>query len=236
MKIYPVLDIQKGIVVHALRGERNRYQPLRSQLVDSAEPLTVARALRSRFDSADLYLADLDALAGAPPAADIWTPLLADGFRLILDAGVRSLEQADSLARLGVESVVIALETLPSPDVMGEIVVALGSDRTVFSLDLKAGKPLGDLTPWKTDDPQAIGSAAYDLGVRRMIVLDLAQVGSARGPAQLGLIGHLKDQFPDLQIITGGGVRNAEDLAAFDQAGVSGVLVATALHDGSLEL
>jgi phosphoribosylformimino-5-aminoimidazole carboxamide ribotide isomerase len=41
-------------------------------------------------------------------------------------------------------------------------------------------------------------------------------------------------RHPEVELITGGGVRDADDLAALRQSGVAGVLVASALHDGRL--
>ena len=44
MRIYPVMDIKGGVVVHARGGERVRYAPISSRIAPSAEPLAVARA------------------------------------------------------------------------------------------------------------------------------------------------------------------------------------------------
>jgi phosphoribosylformimino-5-aminoimidazole carboxamide ribotide isomerase len=38
--------------------------------------------------------------------------------------------------------------------------------------------------------------------------------------------------FPDLELLAGGGVRNANDLRTLQRAGAAGALVATALHGG----
>ena len=66
MKIVPVIDLKGGVVVHARRGRRDEYAPLRSPLVDGCEPVAVARALCAICRTTTLYVADLDALAGAP--------------------------------------------------------------------------------------------------------------------------------------------------------------------------
>ena len=71
MRIVPVLDLKGGVVVHALRGNRADYVPLRSPLVDGSEPVAVARALCAYTGSDSVYVADLDAIAGAP--ADVET-------------------------------------------------------------------------------------------------------------------------------------------------------------------
>jgi phosphoribosylformimino-5-aminoimidazole carboxamide ribotide isomerase len=63
--------------------------------------------------------------------------------------------------------------------------------------------------------------------------MELARVGSEAGP-ELALIARLRAQRPDVAVIAAGGVRDAVDLAALDEAGVPAVLVASALHDGRL--
>ena len=62
MRIVPVLDLKGGIVVHARRGQRDAYAPLRSPLVEGCEPVAVARALCAVCRTSTLYVADLDAL------------------------------------------------------------------------------------------------------------------------------------------------------------------------------
>jgi phosphoribosylformimino-5-aminoimidazole carboxamide ribotide isomerase len=44
----------------------------------------------------------------------------------------------------------------------------------------------------------------------------------------------IRRQYPDLDLITGGGVRSREDLQRFSLLGVNSVLVASLLHDGNL--
>ena len=70
--------------------------------------------------------------------------------------------------------------------------------------------------------------------MRELIVLDLASVGVASGPTTLGICESLTDFAPKLKLITGGGVRSVNDLMTLRHAGIEGVLVASALHDGSI--
>ena len=64
--------------------------------------------------------------------------------------------------------------------------------------------------------------------------LDLARVGVAEGIATGALCRTLLQRFPNLRLITGGGVRSVDDLRAAEALGVEAVLVASALHDGRL--
>jgi phosphoribosylformimino-5-aminoimidazole carboxamide ribotide isomerase len=43
MRIIPVVDLQNGVVVRAVKGERERYLPLESALCRSSDPVRVAR-------------------------------------------------------------------------------------------------------------------------------------------------------------------------------------------------
>jgi phosphoribosylformimino-5-aminoimidazole carboxamide ribotide isomerase len=105
----------------------------------------------------------------------------------------------------------------------------VSAERIVFSLDLKGGVPLGSLE-WGSD-PDRIASLAIECGVRRLIVLDLAGVGAEAGVPTIPLCQRLRTAHgPEIEIITGGGVRHAADLLALEQACVDGVLVASVLH------
>ena len=66
-----------------------------------------------------------------------------------------------------------------------------------------------------------------------MIVLDLAAVGTGQGTPTLELCGALKQKYPQLEIITGGGVNSAEDLARLEWC-CDAALIASAIHDGRL--
>ena len=72
MQIVPVLDILGGEVVRAIGGRRSEYRPLVSKQTNSTDPVEVASAFRTRYGFSEIYVADLDAIAGAEPAASIY--------------------------------------------------------------------------------------------------------------------------------------------------------------------
>jgi phosphoribosylformimino-5-aminoimidazole carboxamide ribotide isomerase len=233
MHILPVLDVMNGQVVRGVAGRRREYRPIVSQIATSARPLDVARAFRARFDLDELYLADLDAIAGADPAQALYADLRRDGFRLWIDAGMRTIEQVRLLAEAGVERIIVGLETIAGPEVLAQACADFG-ERIVFSLDLKEGAPLGATDAWETSDPYGIAGTAFALGVRRLIVLDLTRVGIAGGTGTEDLCGRLTKAYLDCEVIAGGGVRGADDLRRLSACNVKTVLAASALHDGLL--
>jgi len=237
MPILPVLDLMNGQIVRGIAGRRDEYRPIVSKWCNSADPITVALALREQFGFREFYLADLDAIQRGRLAVDIYRQLQDADCRLWIDAGIRSAddEALDMLLGANVAGVIVGLESLKSPIDLQAIVARAGAGHIVFSLDLKAGQPLGDVSAWLRPEPWFIAEhAIVNLGVRRLIVLDLARVGVGDGVGTEELCARLKQTFPDVHLTAGGGVRGIEDVKRLDSIGVDYVLVASALHDGRI--
>jgi HisA/HisF family protein len=232
MRILPVLDLLGGQVVRGIAGRRQDYRPVVSRLTRSSHPLDVARAFRKHFGLTELYVADLDAIAGQEPAWSLFSALRAEGFHLWIDAGVREAARGRLLAEQGA-GVVAGLETLAGPAVLAELVRDLGG-RLVFSLDLCGGVPLGKTDAWQGADAWSLAEQAVALGVGRLLVLDLSRVGSNTGTGTDVFCGRLAAAHPEVEVWAGGGVRGLADLRRLQACGVRAVLVATALHDGGL--
>jgi phosphoribosylformimino-5-aminoimidazole carboxamide ribotide isomerase len=233
LRIVPVLDLLSGVVVRGLAGRRSEYRPLVSRLTASCRPEDVAAALHAHFGFAELYLADLDAIAGGDVAQSIVAALHDHGYRLWLDAGVVDEAHARIVAHLNVERMVVGLETVASPEVVKCIVGDFG-ELVVFSLDMKAGALLGHTERWRSTDAFEVAAQAIERGVRRVLVLDLARVGVGEGTGTEELCSRLAAAFPHVELSAGGGVRGADDLHRLRHSGVQNVLVASALHDGRL--
>ena len=192
----------------------------------------MARALRRELGIASFYVADLDAIAGAPPRERVLGALLDDGFRLLVDAGCRGGPDAERLAALGPLDVVAAVETLPGSGALGEVLAAVGPSRVFFGLDLRGGAVLEGNHSWPGRPLDAAG-CARELGARRMLVIDLGLVGSRAGPP-VGVVEEIVSTLPGVEIIAGGGVRLVEDLARLRATGAAGAVVATALWEGAV--
>jgi HisA/HisF family protein len=235
MRIVPVLDLKGGIVVHARRGQRDAYAPLRSPLVAGCEPVAVARALCALCRTSTLYVADLDALAGKPVDVETLTELAAVAEPWV-DAGATTAERAASLARAGVARNIVGTESLGPAD--GDPDAASGSaatPRRMLSIDLRDGVLISPRPELAGREPGSAAPLAAELGVRELLVIDLARVGSGSGPP-LHAVEQLADVLPGLKIYAGGGVRDDADLDALESAGATGALVATALHEGRITL
>ena len=234
MKVIPVIDILNGIVVHAVRGKRREYQPLQSSLCNSVQPLEVSKAFKA-LGFSDLYIADLDAIAGSSVNFQVFMRIAKEtGHKLIVDAGVSDLETIGKLLDCGISKVIIGTETLQSKSFVDEAVRLFGSERVIISLDLMGEKVLVRPGFDGSKNPMRLLREFKEMGVSRVIVLDLARVGSDEGVNNDFLKKVLKASAMD--VCVGGGVRDLEDLVKLKDLGVSGVLVATALHSGKISI
>jgi phosphoribosylformimino-5-aminoimidazole carboxamide ribotide isomerase len=233
LRLIPVIDLQGGLAVRGVGGRRDEYRPVVSWLTSKSQPSQLAQALVQNYRPREIYLADLDAIAGEAPAWPLYSEIQGTGVELWVDAGIRDIQRARELADAGIAGIVCGLETLPGPELLGEAIAAFGPQRVIFSLDLKNGRPLGKPRAWYIAGGEAMGviAQAHELGVRRIIVLDLARVGEGKGAGTLDLCRKIADHFPQVEIIAGGGVRGPEDLSEMRAAGISGALVASALHN-----
>jgi uncharacterized protein related to proFAR isomerase len=100
MRVIPVVDLQSGRVVHARRGMRQAYAPVRSALCHQPDPVQVVQQLCRHAGAPCVYAADLDALAGLPVQTAVLRALYAavPGLQLWLDAGWTDGAAARSLA------------------------------------------------------------------------------------------------------------------------------------------
>jgi phosphoribosylformimino-5-aminoimidazole carboxamide ribotide isomerase len=233
MRVIPVIDLKGGLVVRGMAGRRDEYRPIVSQIASEPTPRAVAEAFAQRLGFSNVYVADLDAIEGVPLDFSAYDVITACGLTPWIDAGVGTAQQARQLGS-GTFSIISGLESLSSPDELQGIVNGCGADRVVFSLDLKAGEPITSIAAWQTLSPGQIAAAAVERGVRRMIVLDLADVGVSRGASTLDLVRRLRSGHPQLEITAGGGVRGIADLRHMAEAGCDAALVASALHDGRI--
>lgn len=187
-----MLDLQAGLAVHAVRGERQRYQPLRSQLCAGSAPLTVADSLLRHSGARCLYVADLDAIVRGQPQLDCLAELLA-GLpaldALWLDAGFADAASALRLC----DALADRMQRRAPQRVQPPRVRPVFGSESLRSLDGLPGADSG--RGWPADgllsldrrgaqrlDPLALWQRPQDWP-REVIVMTLECVGAGQGPA-----------------------------------------------------
>lgn len=232
MKIIPVLDILNGVAVQAILGEREKYLPVRSVLCESASPLDMAMAFES-FGFNELYLADLDAILGRYVNLTLYKQIKTKtSLNLMVDAGVTDLKKAREVLKSGVSRIIIGTETLDNLDFVKRAIRFFGEDQVLISLDLKEGKVISISEVIGSMDPTLLVKMLEEMGATRMIILDLARVGTGQG-VNLRVVKKIL-QEAKVEVLTGGGISSIKDLEELRDVGVSGALIATALHTGKI--
>jgi HisA/HisF family protein len=232
LKIVPVIDILNGIVVHAVKGKRTEYGPLKSGLCDSVDPSVVASSFKA-FGFSELYIADLDAILGKSTNASIYEQITEKtGLAIMVDAGVANLDKAQELLDHKVSKVIVGTETLYDFTFINEVISRFGPEKVIVSLDLMNSKVLSKSIDVILEGVFALAHKIQNVGVTEMIVLDLARVGSSGG-VDFSLLKELRS-YLQMSLIVGGGVRGINDLVELKEIGVDGVLLATVLHSGAV--
>ena len=219
MDFIPVIDLKEGQVVQAIAGQRDHYQPIRSQLFSGANPFIALEAILSWDVFSTVYIADLDRLMGVGSHQALIQALIRrfPTVRFWVDAGGPDAVQPQGSTY---PTPVIGTESLAD----GQLPAGFGPlDDWILSLDFIGGQPMGSAEI--ISQPQR--------WPKNVIVMSLDAVGRGLGPDL--------DRFRALQQVStrpryflAGGVRNRTDVLQARAAGAAGILLASALHKGDL--
>jgi phosphoribosylformimino-5-aminoimidazole carboxamide ribotide isomerase len=225
MDAIPVIDVRHGLAVAAVRGQRADYRPLVTPLAAGSRPADIASGYAALFTFPVLYVADLDGIEGRGRNVDL-PGVLAEAVtnaRLWIDDGTPAAHAALRISEEQNATLVIGTESLGGDrDVVA--LRALPPDRYVLSLDFKGDRFDGPAAVF--DEPQHWPPA--------VIAMTLARVGSGEGP-DLERIAAIVGRAGNRRVYAAGGVRNRADIEALHAVGAAGVLIATALHAGTIK-
>ncbi|HSI42901.1 MAG TPA: HisA/HisF-related TIM barrel protein [Methylotenera sp.] len=224
MEIIPVIDLMHGQVVHAKQGQRQNYLPLQSTLCIGSAPFDVLIALLELYPFKTIYIADIDAIQGVGNHSELITAITKDFPRINfwLDNGIRqaheiSVQTNNLCAVMGTENI----ENLAT----FQAISVASTNHHILSLDSLNGQTLGTSNLHK--DSQYWPA--------EVICMNLNQVGSALGPDfdMLNELAQLNRQrTAPSKLYAAGGVRNIDDCIQLKKMGISGALIASALHNG----
>ncbi len=182
-----------------------------------------------------LYLADLDAILGMSTNFALYQQIeKRTNLDFMVDAGLAEITRAEKLLKAGVSKIVIGTETLRSLDFVNKAVGMFGGNHVVVSIDLRGGEVMSVSEKIKVMNAVVLAQAFEEVGVSHIILLDLDRVGTEHGANVEVLKEVLKKT--KVEVLVGGGIRDLQDLEEIKNLGVSGALVATALHNGKLKV
>ena len=225
-RIIFVMDILNGRVVHAVKGERSKYKPIKGSMIcDSSDPFEIISSVKPH----EIYIADLDHIQDIGDNFEIIKKISAKT-KTMVDIGVKNMDDVIKCAEIA-DTVIIGTETA-SFEVIETAAIQF-PDRIDVSIDMKNGFVL---TKDKTMEvrPEDLVRRMNGIGIKDIIILDLGKVGTSAGIDEIFL-----KKITDLSthnILVGGGIKDVKDIETLEKSGISGALAATAIHNGNIPI
>ena len=234
-RIIPVIDILNSQAVHAIKGEREKYKPLKSVLINDSNPTQIASKLKNKYLFNEFYIADLDAILQRKPNITILSKILdIPGVEIMIDPGIKTKKNIENYFRLNLKSLILGLETLRDLKVITSCLKLFDTNNIVVSIDMYNEVIQTNIEEFRNQDILEIVRKIEDLGVVNIILLDLFKVGQKMGGIS-ALYLKIREQFNG-EILVGGGIKDIQDIKEYKSNNFSGVLIGTALHDGSIKI
>jgi phosphoribosylformimino-5-aminoimidazole carboxamide ribotide isomerase len=231
------LTVRVELLIAEGRVVRRRLAPGSPRAVVSDDPAGFAARLAAQGAPA-LSVTDLDAVrAGAPFHLGLAAEIArAAGVEVGYRGGLVTPSDVERALDAGLGPLVLDTAAFGDPAVLRFAVDLLGP-RLAVALDAEGDAvrlPFGDAGPLPLVD--AAAELAYR-GVSDLVYTDLARAGTLTGPNLSG-VAALCDAV-GVGVTCAGGVRNVADiraLAGLGHANLRAVMLATALHEGRLDL
>jgi len=234
-KIYPVIDILNSIAVHAIKGDRDKYRPLKSPIFNTSEPLEIILGLKKKAGLKQFYIADLDAIIHKKPNIELIKKLIDyEDIEIIIDPGIRTIEHLKFFSDLNLSNLILGLETLQNIRIIRKSFKFFNKDKIIVSIDMYKEKLFTNIKKLKKLTPLEAIHKLEEIGIKRIILLDLFRVGQKLGGIS-PLFLKIKNNFSG-EILVGGGIKNFDDVLLYHKCNFSGALIGTAIYDGTINL
>jgi phosphoribosylformimino-5-aminoimidazole carboxamide ribotide isomerase len=229
-RLIGVIDLLQGRAVHAVAGDRDHYRPV--EFCDG-DPRTLGDHY-ARLGVSRLYIADLDAITGGPIQVESIDRICrtAVAGETLVDIGWtgdeddgKDREVAKLSAKYPHMLWIAATESARWVAALEKLAGSVGPARALIGLDYRGGELIAE-----DGDERSWIEHAVQLQCGGAVILDLASVGTSRGPSTLEICRRVRRLGPTLPLYSGGGIRSADDVRLLTEAGCDRCLVATALH------
>ena len=229
MIIFPAIDLRGGKCVRLIQGDFDK------ETVYSDDPQATALKWHS-MGAKFLHVVDLDgARKGSPQNLDAIKKILdAVNIPIEVGGGIRTLDDAEKLLKLGVRRVILGSVAVENISLVEAAVKNFG-DKIVVGIDARDG--FVAVHGWEKSSAVKADELAKKIvaaGVKTIIYTDISKDGM--------LSGVNAETFSKLQkssgaeIIASGGVKSIEDIRALKAEKIAGVIVGKAIYTGALDL
>jgi phosphoribosylformimino-5-aminoimidazole carboxamide ribotide isomerase len=229
LRLIPAIDLMQGRCVRLLHGDfasATRYD------ADPVELLAKYRRLGAEW----LHIVDLDgAKNGSLGNRAIIVQLAAHaGVKLQVGGGLRNTAAVTQMLDLGVARAVIGSAALGQVEQVRTWLEHFGPERLTLAFDVRlddSGTPRVATHGWQRQTELTLWEAVgYFTGsnLKHVLCTDVGRDGALTGP-NIALYGEAARRHPQIQWQASGGIRDARDLHALNDAGASAAISGKAL-------
>jgi len=231
MQIIPSFDLLDGKLVRLRQGDFAQKTEYDASPLELAQELEAAGIRR-------LHMVDLDGARTGQPANLHILAEVAARTRLEIDygGGLRSIPSLKQVWDAGAMFFSVGSVALLAQDEFSAWVDKFGPDRFLVGADVREQQLA--VHGWTEQTEVSIFGflgKMQRLGINNFTVTDIARDGELSGPG-IDLYKDILAQFPDIQLVASGGVRDVADLEDLRSIGCSGAIVGKAFFEGNIPL
>lgn len=234
--IIPAIDLMDGGCVRLFKGDFKQRTDYDVTPVEMAKSFAAAGAEW-------VHIVDLDgAKTGKAEQADLVIEIVEQsGMKVQTGGGIRDLSQIHRLINGGIERVVIGSLAISNPEMIKYWMSELGPEKLTLALDViidKDGTPRPAIRGWTEESDKTLWHVIDSyLGsdLKNILVTDIARDGALEG-SNIELYKTIRNTYPELELITSGGVGSLKDVKALKKCDPAGIIIGKALYEGRFDV
>ena len=230
MEVIPAIDLRGGRCVRLFQGDYGQ------ETVFSDDPAEIARRWESAGASR-IHVVDLDGARTGHQANREAIANIRSAVRIPLQVGggVRTVQDVEDLASLGVQRFVLGTAAVRDPELVARLSRRVGGQRIVVAVDARDGQVA--IEGWREDTSITASDLVYEmatLGVPRFLYTDISRDGTLSQPNFEALSELVRSTSS--AILASGGVSRLEHLSRLSELGAEGAILGRALYTGDIDL
>lgn len=228
MIIIPAVDIKNGKCVQLIQGKPGTEQVV----IDNPAEVAVNW---QKMGAKRLHVVDLDGALDSGANLEIIKEIVdKTQVPVQVGGGIRSVEYAEQLLDLGVETVIIGTMAIKNPSVIKELSEKYGSEHICISLDSKDNRVVTHGWQESTDKtPLEYAKIFEEKGAGSILFTNVDVEGLLEG-IDLTAAKNLIDNV-SIPVIYSGGITSVDDLKILKDIGADYVVIGSALYKGLID-
>ena len=223
MQIMPAVDLREGKCVRLTKGKPGTEETYYNDPIDAAKYWWEQGATT-------IHIIDLDAALGLGDNIEIIKAIVKEvDAEFQVGGGIRDIEKALTLHKLGVERVIIGTSAVKNPEMITVLKEKIGSKHIMVALDHVQGKVA--IKGWRDVSTFTAFDLAKDIedkGAGSILFTAVERDGMLTGPDIENTENMVRSV--NIPVVAAGGIAKIADVMALKRTGVHGVVIGKAFY------